>query len=110
MMVLALQKYKSLSKKHQESKNTLKYCIITFFKAILKTKFDSELIMTDSHWLVVRVFVNGQGDLGSVPGHVIAKTLKMVLDTSLLNTQQYKNVSRVKWSNPGKGVAPNPTP
>ena len=33
---------------------------------------------------------NGQGDLGSVPGHVIPKTLKMVLDTSLLNTQQYK--------------------
>ena len=28
----------------------------------------------------------------------------MVLDTSLLNTQQYKYVSRVKWSNPVKGV------
>ena len=28
--------------------------------------------------------------LGSIPGHVIPKTLKMVLDTSLLNTQQYK--------------------
>ena len=48
-------------------------------------------------------------DLGSIPGHVIPKTLKMVLDTSLLNTQQYK-VSRVKWSNPGKGVKPYPTP
>ena len=32
----------------------------------------------------------GSGDLGSIPGHVIPKTLKMVLDTSLLNTQQYK--------------------
>ena len=30
------------------------------------------------------------GDLGSILGHVIPKTLKMVLDTSLLNTQQYK--------------------
>ena len=30
------------------------------------------------------------GDLGSIPGRVIPKTLKMVLDTSLLNTQQYK--------------------
>ena len=30
------------------------------------------------------------GDLGSIPGQVIPKTLKMVLDTSLLNTQQYK--------------------
>ena len=40
--------------------------------------------------LVGRVFTNGPGDLGSIPGHVIPKTLKMVLDTSLLNTQQYK--------------------
>ena len=31
-----------------------------------------------------------QGDLGSILGFVIPKTLKMVLDTSLLNTQQYK--------------------
>ena len=40
--------------------------------------------------LVGRVFTNGLGDLGSIPGRVIPKTLKMVLDTSLLNTQQYK--------------------
>ena len=40
--------------------------------------------------LVSRVFANGPGDLGSIPGHVITKTLKMILDTSLLNTQQYK--------------------
>ena len=40
--------------------------------------------------LVGRVFANDPGDLGSIPGRVIPKTLKMVLDTSLLNTQQYK--------------------
>ena len=40
--------------------------------------------------LVGRVFANGPKDLGSIPGHVIPKTLKIVLDTSLLNTQQYK--------------------
>ena len=40
--------------------------------------------------LVGRVFANGPVDLGSIPGRVIPKTLKMVLDTSLLNTQQYK--------------------
>ena len=39
--------------------------------------------------LVGRVFTNGPEDLGSIPGRVIPKTLKMVLDTSLLNTQQY---------------------
>ena len=38
--------------------------------------------------LVGRMFANGPGDLGSIPDRVIAKTLKMVLDTSLLNTQQ----------------------
>ena len=40
--------------------------------------------------LVGRMFANGPGDLGSIPDRVIPKTLKMVLDTSLLNTQQYK--------------------
>ena len=40
--------------------------------------------------LVGRVYTNGPRDLGSIPGHVILKTLKMVLDTSSLNTQQYK--------------------
>ena len=44
--------------------------------------------------LVGRVFANGPGDLGSIPGRVISKTLKMVLDTSLLNTQQHK--ARIK--------------
>ena len=42
------------------------------------------------HRLVGRVFASGPGDLGSIQGRVIPKTLKMVLDTSLLNTQQYK--------------------
>ena len=37
-----------------------------------------------------RVFANGLGDLGSIPGRLIPKTLKMVLDTSLLSIQQYK--------------------
>ena len=39
-----------------------------------------------------RVFANSPGDLGSVTDRVIPKTKKkkMVLDTSLLNTQQYK--------------------
>ena len=39
--------------------------------------------------LVGRVFANGLGDLGSIPDCVIPKTLKIVLDASLLNTKQY---------------------
>ena len=52
-----------------------------------------------------KVFANGLGDWGLILSQVIPKTQKMVLDTSLLNTQHYK----VKWSNPEKGVAPYPT-
>ena len=40
--------------------------------------------------LVGRVFANGPGILGSITGRIIPKALKMVLDISLLNTQQYK--------------------
>ena len=40
--------------------------------------------------LVGRVFAIGPGGLSSIPGRVIPKTLKMVLDTSLLNILQYK--------------------
>ena len=39
---------------------------------------------------MVRVFTNGPVDLGSIPGRVIQKIQKMVLDASLLNTQHYK--------------------
>ena len=39
---------------------------------------------------MVRVFASGPGDLGSIPGQIIPKTQKMVLDAALLNTQPYK--------------------
>ena len=39
---------------------------------------------------MVRVFASGPEDLGSIPGRVLLKTQKMVLDSSLLNTQYYK--------------------
>ena len=40
--------------------------------------------------MMVRVFTSGPGDRGSIPGQVIPKAQKMVLDASLLNTQHYK--------------------
>ena len=36
------------------------------------------------------MFANGSGDWDSIPGRVIPKTQKMVLDAALLNTQHYK--------------------
>ena len=44
--------------------------------------------------LTYKSFTNGLGDLDSIPGRVIPKTLKMALDSSFLNTQQYKVLSR----------------
>ena len=40
--------------------------------------------------IIIITLANGPGDLGSIPGRVIPKTLKMELDTTLLNTQHYK--------------------
>ena len=51
------------------------------------------------------VFASGPGDLCSIPGRVIPKTQKIVLDATLLNTQHYKVKIKGKvkqsreWSN-----------
>ena len=57
---------------------------------------------------MVRVFANGQGDLGSIPGRVIPKTFKIVLDASLLNTQHNKvwNKSKVEKSRETSSALP----
>ena len=56
----------------------------------LAYKADILNVIASIEFLAVRVFANRPGDLGSIPGRVIPKTQKMVLDASLLNTQQYK--------------------
>ena len=40
--------------------------------------------------LINRVFANGPGDQGSIPGWAIPRTQKMVLDATLLNMQHHK--------------------
>ena len=60
--------------------------------------------------LTSRVFAKGPEDRGSIPGRVIPKTQKMVLDTAFLNTQHDKVRIKIKWSNPEKGVALSPLP
>ena len=40
--------------------------------------------------MMVTVFANNSGDPGPIPGRIIPKTQKMVLDAALLNTQHYK--------------------
>ena len=62
------------------------------------------------HGLAFRVFADGPGDLGSIPGRVIPKTEKMVLDASLLNTQHYMVRIKGKVEQSREGVAPSHTP
>ena len=55
-------------------------------------------------YVMVLFFVNSPGDRGSIPARVISKTRKwyLISHCSILSVIRY--VSRVKWSNPGKGV------
>ena len=76
----------------------------------LERQFKVLPLYTYIYGLAVRVFANGPGDLGSIPGRVIPKTQKMVLDASLLNTQHYKVRIKGKVKQSREGVAPSPTP
>ena len=71
---------KDVNEYGHDTKDSLKAAIVRVMSDMNKEQFGP----------AVRVFANGPGDLGSIPGRVIPKTLKMVLDTTLLNTQHYK--------------------
>ena len=101
-----------ISKMQSEREDTLeeRYAIKFCFKlGTNATKTYGKLQIPDIG-LAVRVFANGPGDLGSIPGRVIPKTQKMVLDASLLNTQHYKVRIKGKVEQSREGVAPSPTP
>ena len=57
-----------------------------------------------------RVFANDPGDQGSTPGRVIPKTQKWYLMPPCLTLSIIRHGSWVKWSNPGNGIVPSPTP
>ena len=67
------------------------------------------LMLNSLYWPSGRVFANGLGDWGSIPDRVIPKTTKRYIIPPYLTLNIIKYVSRVKWSNSGKGVAPSPT-
>ena len=84
-LILAMNQFQTLQNLHLW-KNSEKNIYLTFFE---KNDFIYWMNRSPIN-LGGRVFANGPGDLGSTPSRVIPKTLKMVLDTALLNTQQYK--------------------
>ena len=69
-------------------------------------------IMMVGYWLRNKLWPahSLMGDLSSIPGQVILKTQKMVLDAISLITQYYKVWIKGKWSNPSKIVVPSLTP
>ena len=54
--------------------------------------------------------LRGQLAAFRLPGRVIPRTQKMVLDASLLNTQHYRVQIKGKVEQSGKAVVPSPTP
>ena len=66
----------------------------SFYTNFIHAKIFNRLI-----GLVGRVFANGPGDLGSIPCRVIPPCFTL---------SSIRYVPRVKWSNPGKEVAPSP--
>ena len=60
--------------------------------------------------MIDRVFADGPTDRCSIPGRVIPKIKKFVLDASLFNTQHYKVRIKSNGTFQGKGAVPFPTP
>ena len=56
------------------------------------------------------MFAKCPGDRNSIRGRVIPKTQKLFLMPPCITLSIKRYGPRVKWSNPGKGVAPFPTP
>ena len=69
------------------------FILSIYFSFLFVFSFDIIYQLNFDPWgigLTSGVFANGPEDLGSIPGRVIPKTQKMVLDFTLLNTQHCK--------------------
>ena len=114
--VVAMKKYSTSPKAAKmEPYHQMKFSVI-YRRPLLQgmqsaySKPRPQSILVVEFGLVGRVITNGLGDWGSILGQVIPKTQKMVLDTSLLNTQHYKVQIKGKVRQSGKGLAPFLTP
>ena len=80
--------------------------ILTYFSFVVFYGIPILWFFNTKSW----VFANGPGDRSSIPGRVIPKTRKMVLDSALLNTQHNKVSIKGKVRQSREEVAPSPTP
>ena len=65
------------------TRGTIQQLQVLFAKVVKVTNYTEQ-------WDTKFNFASGPGDLGSIPGRVIPKTQKMILDAALLKTQRYK--------------------
>ena len=70
----------------------------------MKISFNTYILV--NFGLMSRMFANGQGDQGSIPGRVIPKTQKMVLDATLLNTYKVRIKGNVEQSRKRSSALP----
>ena len=91
-----------------ESKG-IKIILQIIFATVVSNQVCNTNILYSVTGMIIWVFSNGPGDLGSIPGRVIPKTQKCYLMFPCLTLIIIRYVSRVKLTNPGKGVAPYPT-
>ena len=84
---IKLIKIYAKKEKKRRQLNKTRYFISIFINSFLLLKVFNFIL---SSWISLWFILVSPGDLGSILGRVIPKTLKMVFDTSLLNTQQYK--------------------
>ena len=91
-------------------------CVYTSLYHYKQITHVSSLAVHSFSWIIlflfmiafVGTFTEDLGDWGSIPGWVIPKTQKMILDVSLLNSQHYKVQikGKVKQFREGSGTAP----
>ena len=91
---LACERWYSIKKNKNKNKKWIIILIYIYIYIVL--------------WIMVRVFVNGPGDLGSIQGRVKPKTQKWYLIPLRLTLSIISYGSRVKWNNQGKGIVPSP--
>ena len=63
-----------------------------------------------AHWVSGSVFANTPGDQSSISGRFITETQKMILDSSLFNTQYNKVRFKGKMEQSRERREPFPTP